>query len=104
MGIFRHGRKVLLILLVFLLLGWEGRGESSLASTVEAGQETTDCNDNETDSWDPEEDETDRVVSSEEEQETDADRQEVWEKAENQWEEFGKKEKYESNQWKKIND
>lgn len=73
MGIFRHGRKVLLILLVFLLLGWEGRGESSLASTVEAGQETTDCNDNETDSWDPEEDETDRVVSSEEEQETDAD-------------------------------
>lgn len=84
MGILRHGRKVLLILLVYLLLGWEGMAESSLASVVETGQETTGSHDNparagsaadddETDSWDPEEDETDPSISSEEEQESDTD-------------------------------
>lgn len=83
MGRKKHGRRLLMILSLFFLLGWEERVGSPLVSAVETGQETignnedttgagSEVNDDETDSWDPEE-ETDRSTSSEEEQESDTD-------------------------------
>ena len=84
MGKIKHGRKILLILSVFFILGWGCKVGGCPVSAVEIGQETAGNNENptgagsevsddETDSWDPEEDETDRSISSEEEQESDTD-------------------------------
>lgn len=82
MGKLQYGKRVLLILLVFFLLAWEGKAESSLVSAAEIGQQTSgnnensagaEVNDDETDSWDPEEDETERPTSPENEQESSTD-------------------------------
>lgn len=84
MGKIRYGRKVLLILSVFFMLGWGCKIGGCPVSAVEAGQETSgnngnssetgSTNDSETDSWDLEEEkETDQTISPDEEQESDTD-------------------------------
>lgn len=85
MGKLKYGRKVLLILLVFFLMVWEGKNGCLLVSAQGTGQETAGANakpteagaeakDDETDSWDPEEEsETDRAILSEKEQESNSD-------------------------------